>query len=247
MELIELTGRLSARDDAEAARIRALLPAHIEATRAEPGCLRFDVEEVGARLWQVDELFTDDDAFAAHQTRAGGSAWGQGTAAAPRDYRRSTVAPEISPEDATCADGIRALHLAAFDSAAEAGLVDDLRRDGDLALSLVARVGGVVLGHIGFSPVSADAPLFALAPVAITPRLQDRGLGSALIRAGLDAIAPAAVVVMGDPTLYRRFGFRAVPGWRSPYAGPFLMALRHDALPRDAQITHAPAFAALGG
>ena len=105
----------------------------------------------------------------------------------------------------------------------------------------------MVLAHAGFSPVAADAPLFALAPVAVHPALQGRGLGAALIRAGLDAMAPAAITVLGDPAYYTRFGFAPVPGWQSPYAGPALMALRHEGLPDDARITHAPAFAALEG
>ena len=84
---IALTGRLICRDGAEAALVRAHLPEHIRLTRAEPGCLSFEVSQSADPLvWSVAELFESRAAFAAHQARAGASAWGRATHGIKRDY-----------------------------------------------------------------------------------------------------------------------------------------------------------------
>lgn len=63
------------------------LPEHIRLTRAEPGCLSFDVTRTDdPMIWQVDEAFTDREAFDAHQTRTGASDWAAQTADIARDY-----------------------------------------------------------------------------------------------------------------------------------------------------------------
>ncbi|MCA8951900.1 MAG: N-acetyltransferase [Planctomycetes bacterium] len=110
------------------------------------------------------------------------------------------------------APAIQAVLLAAFPTGAEARLVDALRRAGNLTLSLVAELDGAIVGHAAFSPVTLGGERggFGLAPVAVRPGFQDRGLGSALIRAGLDRcreLAVPFVVVLGHPTYYPRFGF----------------------------------------
>lgn len=85
---VALTGRLLCTTAAEAARVRAHLPEHIRLTRAEPGCLRFDVVETADPLvWQVDETFADRAAFDAHQARTRASRWAQETAGIARDFR----------------------------------------------------------------------------------------------------------------------------------------------------------------
>lgn len=85
---VALTGRLICTTAAEAARVRAHLPEHIRLTRAEPGCLRFDVVETADPLvWQVDETFADRAAFDAHQARTRASRWAQETAGIARDFR----------------------------------------------------------------------------------------------------------------------------------------------------------------
>ena len=85
---VTLTGRLICTTLAEAARVRAHLPEHIRLTRAEPGCLRFDVVETADPLvWQVDETFADRAAFDAHQMRTRASRWAQETAGIARDFR----------------------------------------------------------------------------------------------------------------------------------------------------------------
>ena len=114
---------------------------------------------------------------------------------------------------------IRAVNVSAFETALEANLVDALREQADPVLSLVADDEGVVVGHIMFSPValSGHPPLqiMGLAPMAVSPGRQRAGIGSALVRAGLEQCARlgfGAVVVLGHPAYYPRFGF--VPSTR---------------------------------
>ncbi|MCA0872120.1 antibiotic biosynthesis monooxygenase [Seohaeicola saemankumensis] len=85
--LVTLTGHIMVPPD-RLDDIRAALPDHIRATRAEPGCLSFDVVESTSipGRFDVAERFTDAAAFRAHQTRAAGSDWGRISAGIPRDY-----------------------------------------------------------------------------------------------------------------------------------------------------------------
>ncbi len=85
--MIRLSGQLICTTHAQARAVLMGLPAHIRLTRAEPGCLSFDVTATDDPLiWQVDEAFTDRAAFDAHQTRTGASDWAVQTADIPRDY-----------------------------------------------------------------------------------------------------------------------------------------------------------------
>ncbi len=110
---------------------------------------------------------------------------------------------------------VRAVNEAAFETGAEAGLVDALRENGKFTLSLVADVGGEVVGHILFTdivmePGGAEARILGLAPMAVRPGRQGRGIGSALVRRGLEdclELGYRGVVVLGHPAFYPRFGF----------------------------------------
>ena len=119
----------------------------------------------------------------------------------------------IRPERRDDPDAIRAVTAAAFPTPAEARLVDALRQQHASLISLVADDGGRVVGHILFSPVTldgTDARILGLAPMAVWPERQRQGIGSALVRAGLDSSrqrGAAAVVVVGHPAFYPRFGF----------------------------------------
>jgi putative acetyltransferase len=121
----------------------------------------------------------------------------------------------IRPEALTDAAAIRRVLEAAFPTAAEARLVDLLRASGRLRISLVAERNGELVGHIGFSPVQVDGEAagetgIGLAPLAVLPYDQRQGIGSRLIREGLEACARAGygfVVVLGSPEYYPRFGF----------------------------------------
>lgn len=87
MTSVELTGRLLCADRDEAETVARHLPRHIELTRAEPGCLRFDVVQTEDPLiWTVAERFADEAAFEAHQARVRASEWGRVTAGITRDY-----------------------------------------------------------------------------------------------------------------------------------------------------------------
>jgi putative acetyltransferase len=119
---------------------------------------------------------------------------------------------DIRDERPKDAEAIRVVNDRAFGGDAEGRIVDALRADGALTLSLVATVDGVVVGHIAFSPVEAATGVTGsgLAPVAVLPEHQRRGLGSALIEAGLTRLATSDaqfVVVLGHPEYYPRFGF----------------------------------------
>src|SRR5581483_2328018 len=101
-----------------------------------------------------------------------------------------------------------------FDGPAEAALVDALRVQAAPVISLVADADDAVVGHILFSPVTldrrADLRFMGLGPMAVAEGYRRRGIGSALVREGLAAcrqIGVDAVVVVGHPAYYARFGF----------------------------------------
>jgi len=103
----------------------------------------------------------------------------------------------------------------AFGRNQEADIVDKLRKRGVLTISLVAVQDGVVVGHIAFSPVkiTSDKSSFeavALAPMAVLPPHQNKGIGSQLVLAGLQEcrrLGHQIIVVLGHPNYYPRFGF----------------------------------------
>ena len=111
--------------------------------------------------------------------------------------------------------GIRAVNEAAFEGSYEADLVDKLRSDDHALVSLVAEVESRIVGHIMFSRMwintsSGLVPAVALAPVAVLPEHQRKGIGSLLIRHGLELLrgqGERIVIVVGHPEYYPRFGF----------------------------------------
>jgi putative acetyltransferase len=161
---------------------------------------------------------------------------------------------KIEPEAPNHHSSVRKLLVAAFPSSAEADLVDQLRRDDDATISLVAPENGRVIGHVMFSRMDAPFPSLGLAPVAVPPGRRRQGVAAALIKEGLrraKAQGWEAVFVVGDPAYYQRFGFRAdeAVAFVSPYAGPNLMvlSLAEAGLPiRTGRIDYAPAFSAVG-
>ena len=107
-----------------------------------------------------------------------------------------------------------AVNAAAFGSTVEADIVEALRQRADELISLVAETDGEVVGHVLFSPVSlaghSEVQLMGLGPMAVVPTHQRQGIGSALVRAGLKKCRRkgcSAVVVIGHPEYYPRFGF----------------------------------------
>jgi putative acetyltransferase len=119
-------------------------------------------------------------------------------------------------------DSIYAITKAAFktmpySAGDEQDLINILRNDGALEVSLVAERGTEIIGHIAFSRVSisgAPGHWFDLGPVSVTPKLQSLGIGSALIRAGIEritAMGAEGCVLLGYPSYYGRFGFMHDP------------------------------------
>lgn len=148
-----------------------------------------------------------------------------------------TVPVVIRVEQPSDIPHIRDIVAHAFGQRGEADLVDRLRADGDALISLVAVAeGGELVGHILFSRLPIEGAkgrvteAAALAPLAVRPEHQRRGVGSALTKAGIRACTARglpAIVVVGDPRFYQRFGFSAAAarGLQSPYAGDACMAL----------------------
>ena len=158
----------------------------------------------------------------------------------------------VRTETAHDRNGITELLVSAFPTSLEARLVCKLRRDGDLVLSLVAVDGSDVVGHAGFSRLLSPNSSLALAPVAVTAGRRRQGIAFALIVDGLDRARTAgwqAVIVLGDPDYYKRFGFshEVVSDKTCRYAGPALMGLT---LTRgsmaESHIEYAPAFSSIG-
>lgn len=120
----------------------------------------------------------------------------------------------IRDEKASDHDDIRLIVTAAFGVAGEANLVDALRANGGLTLSLVAASDAGIVGHIAFSPVSindsSSVDAIGLGPMAVLPEYQRQGIGSQLIEAGLERLREEGhriVVVLGHAGYYPRFGF----------------------------------------
>lgn len=110
---------------------------------------------------------------------------------------------------------IAAFRPIAFSNGSEASIIDGLREDGELTISLVALVGADIVGHIAFSPVSVGDDRegwFGLGPVAVWPERQRQGVGRALIEEGLAILKTRGAkgcVLVGSPELYERFGFQS--------------------------------------
>lgn len=149
--------------------------------------------------------------------------------------REVTMTWTLRAERSADVDAIRSVVDAAFGQAEEGKLVDALRAGGFLRSSLVAVDRDKVVGHVLFSAMKIVTPTgpidaLALAPVAVVPDWQNQGIGSALIRRGLDdcrAQGHRIVLVVGHAAYYPRFGFSAELARQldSPYAGDSFMAL----------------------
>ena len=140
---------------------------------------------------------------------------------------------EIRPEAAPDHLAVRTILEAAFGQAEEAALVDLLRREPG-TISLVAARANEVLGHLLLSQVRlGDARPLALAPMAVRPDHQREGIGGALVLAALDAARASgapAVIVLGHPEYYPRFGFvpAAPHGLRCKWPVPAEAYLVHE-------------------
>ncbi|MBT3362642.1 MAG: N-acetyltransferase [Chloroflexi bacterium] len=117
-----------------------------------------------------------------------------------------------NPSDITA---IRYVNEQAFETNAEAVLVDRLRDKGVVTLSLVALEGDSIVGHILFTPVTIEADhakyeAITLAPIAVMPARQRKGIGAGLIKYAFEQcrrLGHNVVVLIGHPEYYPRFGF----------------------------------------
>lgn len=130
----------------------------------------------------------------------------------------------------------------------EADIVDRLRKDDALTLSLVDEADGALIGHVAFSPVRIEgfAGWYGLGPVSVAPEHQGKGIGHAMIVAGLAwlrASAAKGCVVLGDPAYYARFGFTHDPALAYPGPPPsyFQRIVFDDPTPSGVVAYH-PAF-----
>jgi putative acetyltransferase len=154
---------------------------------------------------------------------------------------------------------VAALTSTVFNTSEEAKLNDLLRQQSQDYIALVAEQHGNIVGHIMFSPVQlANAPqikLMALAPMVVSDVLQKQGIGSALVRAGLEACYQQnidAVVVLGHASYYPKFGFTPAShfGITCPWPVPddvfMLLELTNNALEHaSGTVQYLPAFSQL--
>jgi len=164
----------------------------------------------------------------------------------------SITVREERPEDH---EVIREVNRLAFGNEGEGRLIDRLREEGRMIVSLVALEGEGVVGHILFSELPIETregviPGASLAPMAVLPERQNRGIGSALVERGLALCREggvAAVVVLGHPPYYPRFGFsaEAARNLEAPFSGEAFMALELTPgalLPHGGKVSYPEAF-----
>jgi putative acetyltransferase len=153
------------------------------------------------------------------------------------------TSPRIRPERPDDRAAVRLVNQLAFGGNEEADIVEGLHRAQAAVVSLVAEMGTDILGHILFSPVVVEQSngmrLVGLAPMAVAPDHQRKGIGSRLVREGLAGCRAAGVhgvVVLGHAGYYPRFGFvpAARLGLRCEYDVPadvfMALELTHDTL-----------------
>ena len=154
--------------------------------------------------------------------------------------------PVIRPERSDGEDigAIHALTAEAFagvdnSSGTESAIIDTLRDEGALTVSLVAVHAGRIVGHVAASPVTLDPPSagdwYGLGPFSVHPDFQKQGVGTALARALIEQLVDLGAegaVLLGDPSLYSRFGFEARDGLTMAGLGEenasYFQALRLD-------------------
>lgn len=172
---------------------------------------------------------------------------------------------DIRPENHQDQAAIRRVVLAAFDHHQSVADLVDLIRDSPgfvPELSLIARHDDEVVGHLMLSRAelvderSVRHGVLILSPVSVAPALQGRGIGSALVPAGLagaEALGARLVVLQGSPRYYPRFGFRDcralgiemdLPDWAPPEAGMACTLSAYDPAVRG-RLIEPPAFAGI--
>lgn len=136
-----------------------------------------------------------------------------------------------------------------FEQNNEYKLTEGLRKSGEVALELVAELDGQIVAYICFSRLSHPDGWWALAPICVANAYQGKGIGSELVRYGLDQARQArakAVVVVGSPAYYRRFGFvyGGAADLRTPYPTQYtgLYPIQPDTASAATTLVYADAF-----
>lgn len=149
---------------------------------------------------------------------------------------------------------IRAMTLRAFEGhpysdGDEADVIDRLRKDGDLLLSLVAVEDGEIVGQVTYSSArlsNGEAGWMVVGPVAVEPARHGEGIGRALMDAGetaMKARGAKGITVLGDPALYARFGYvQHTPLTLEGELGEYLQVKSFGAPIPAATLSYAPAF-----
>ncbi len=139
-----------------------------------------------------------------------------------------TIRPEMLEDYAV----IFEVNKLAFGQENEAHLVENIRQAANFnpKLSLVAIKHEKIVGHLLFSPIVIQTPkdnitALALAPLAVRPEFQNQGIGSKLVKQGLEecqSLGHKVVVVIGHPNYYTRFGFSSATakGLKAPFPVP---------------------------
>ncbi len=145
------------------------------------------------------------------------------------------------PEDI---EKISKINSEAFETKTEANLVNTLRSSGIQYISLVYEENDEIIGHIFFTPVelegdNSDIRIMGLGPMAVTPKYQNKDIGSTLAKAGIELCKSEgidAIVVLGHPNYYPKFGFEPSVkyGIKSEYEIPdevfMVLELKNNAL-----------------
>jgi putative acetyltransferase len=142
---------------------------------------------------------------------------------------------EIRPEAVEDQAGIGDVIQAAFARSDEVEIVDSLRTESEILISLVAKFENQIVGHICFSNLkivtqTGEITAAALGPLAVLPELQNRGIGSALTKRGINecrSTKAKAIIVLGHENYYPRFGFdpKLTQSLEAPFSGDAFMAL----------------------
>ncbi|MBX7539508.1 GNAT family N-acetyltransferase [Qipengyuania sphaerica] len=131
----------------------------------------------------------------------------------------------------------------------EVRIVEGLRQDGDLALSLVAEDGERIIGHVAVSPVTisdGNEGWYGLGPISVLPQHQREGVGLRLMQraiADMREMGAKGIVLLGEPAYYSRFGFEHDP--KLTYPGPppdYFQRLVLDGDAPGGTVRYAPAF-----
>ncbi|MFM2480734.1 GNAT family N-acetyltransferase [Celerinatantimonas sp. YJH-8] len=139
----------------------------------------------------------------------------------------SSLSPTLRIARDVDVDAIRRIYVQVFEHPGEARFVDSMRGLVDCPqLSMVAEVDGEVSGHILLSEIqlqgNTQLKIMALAPMAVVPKCQGFGVGSAMINVAIEQVRRRgyhAIIVIGLPDYYPRFGFRSLSeyGWQCPF------------------------------